>query len=159
MKTLRKIRALMLIFRATWREYKAPQPNLDILNSATDCKVWAETFLASVKRNPTIATDVGALMAWFSMAIENGRSAGQRAPLEPNVAEACFAFGAYLTTRPEILEVGSSAPVPPMIDCIQEFLSQYELSPLREDWDMRFERYRKLMDAAEYRRRYFPTTE
>jgi len=38
-----------------------------------DAMVWAERFVKRVTAKPTIATDTGAMLAWFSGAIMAGR--------------------------------------------------------------------------------------
>lgn len=37
-----------------------------------DAQVWAREFIERVKKNPDIATDEGAMIAWFSNAIMAG---------------------------------------------------------------------------------------
>lgn len=37
-----------------------------------DARVWAEQFMIRVRRNPSIATDEGCMLAWFANAIMSG---------------------------------------------------------------------------------------
>jgi hypothetical protein len=37
-----------------------------------DARVWAKAFVEEVDKNPSIATDEGAMLAWFSSALMRG---------------------------------------------------------------------------------------
>lgn len=47
------------------------------LHSTTDARAWTKEWLKVLKRNPTMATDEGAMIGWFANAIETGRAAGR----------------------------------------------------------------------------------
>jgi predicted HAD superfamily Cof-like phosphohydrolase len=42
------------------------------LLSTFDSRIWAERFVQRVKKNPSIATDTGTMLAWFAGAIMSG---------------------------------------------------------------------------------------
>lgn len=42
------------------------------LNDTTDAAVWAREWLKTIKENPSIPTDEGAMIAWFANAIMAG---------------------------------------------------------------------------------------
>lgn len=53
-------------------EYQMAGRDNDLSNT-TDASVWAEHFVQRVEEKPSIATDFGAIHAWFAFAIESTR--------------------------------------------------------------------------------------
>lgn len=49
-----------------------PSENDNDLLGEFNALTWAERFVQRVKENPSIATDEGAMLAWFSGAIMSG---------------------------------------------------------------------------------------
>lgn len=47
-------------------------------STTTDALVWAEEFVKTVKKNPAVATDEGAMIGWFANAIMAGYDEAQR---------------------------------------------------------------------------------
>lgn len=45
----------------------------------TDATVWVKEWMRLIVERPQIALDAGAMLAWFSVAIESGRDAGYEA--------------------------------------------------------------------------------
>lgn len=60
---------------------------------------------------------------------------------ENSPSEALYAFGAWLTTRPKPLIVGSNHDAAPMADLVNKFcVSQHWVNP-REGWEKNFQPY------------------
>lgn len=55
------------------------------LNDTTDAVVWTEEWMKTIKENPSIPTDEGAMIAWFANAIMAGYDSGRRAGEALNV--------------------------------------------------------------------------
>lgn len=58
-------------FEAEW-EGKDPKARPDWPLPSFDALDWAEAFVAKVREKPEIATDEGAMLAWFSGALMRG---------------------------------------------------------------------------------------
>jgi hypothetical protein len=110
-----------------------------------DAAVWAAEFIEHCNQREAIAGDEGVMVGWFANAIMAGfdeakrqcSDAGHLRENELSASEALFGFGGWLSTRPEVLQVGGHFECPPVVDVIKRFIDANRLPPPRDGWDER----------------------
>ena len=62
-------------------------------------------------------------------------------PIDLTASEALYAFGAYLTTRDEVIEIGASRDASPIAEAIRDFCNVNILPEPRDGWEKKEVRF------------------
>jgi hypothetical protein len=82
-------------------------PPKDDLIGETDAKLWVKNWIETISENPSIPTDKGTMLAWFSVAIMAGYDQGRRDEKKRDIVE---------KLREMIFQAGGAATQPLMED-------------------------------------------
>ena len=119
------------------------KPNDDFAQSM-DAREWARSFIDYVKRNPSLATDEGVMIAWFANSIMRGYDEGTRREIERQLerstfelsgSEAVYGFAAWLTTRREPITMSAAHDSSDPAVLVDRFCMANELQTPRSGWN------------------------
>ncbi len=92
------------------------------------------------KVRPEIAHQIGNVAAsnfmklCFDVKTSNDMLSGESEQVKPTASEAIYGFSSWITTRAEVIKIGSSENCTPIVDLIKEFCKVNKLDKPRDDW-------------------------
>ena len=115
-------------------DYKAMDGPQLLTSCGADASKWAEAFM-QLTGGRTESIDWSVMMGWFANAIEQALLV--RRDKEMIASEALFGFCGWLTSRKELLIMGSTEVAGPAAEAVQTFCDANDLEPPRYGWTRR----------------------
>lgn len=91
--------------------------------------IWAEDFMRTMRENKWTLEDIdeGLMISWFANAIECSHDVREARNNTLTATDALFGFSGWLTSREEVISMGSSEDCAPVIEVISAFLDANNL--------------------------------